>query len=165
MDSRQRQRRTAALVKMRVLLGVVTGLLRVLGTPGGLGAADPRTPGAGAARRPGAEPRLLALPDQRVEAERKGALRRPCSPGWIAAGRLTHETALRHLSCLQAMGDTRRRLATAQRPWSLCGPGAYGSDQVWGGRGAGLVEGCQARANPTSSERHDEASCPVLVRR
>jgi len=66
---------------------------------------------------------------------------------------------------MQAMEDTRRRLETAQRPWSLCGTEVYGGDQVWGGRGAGLVEGCQARADPTSSEHHDAASCPVLVRR
>ena len=42
MDSRQRQTRTAALVRMSVLLSVVTGLLGLLGTP--LAAEEP-TPG------------------------------------------------------------------------------------------------------------------------
>src|SRR5262249_3937779 len=39
MDSRQRQARTAALVRVSVILGVVTGLLGFLGTP--LAAAEP----------------------------------------------------------------------------------------------------------------------------
>src|SRR5262245_58185548 len=53
--------------------------------------------------------------------------------------------------------DTLRRLETAQRQLAWFGTGAYGGDQVCGGSGAGLVEGCQARADPASPELHHEA--------
>ena len=65
---------------------------------------------------------MIPLAEQIAEAQRELALRRRCYPGWVKAGKLTHEDAYRHLAAMAAIIDslkTLERLEVEQRQLSL----------------------------------------------
>ena len=69
---------------------------------------------------------MITLEEQIAEAQRELALRRRCYPGWVKAGKLTHEDAYRQLAAMAAIVDslkTLERLEVEQRQLSLFGMG------------------------------------------
>jgi hypothetical protein len=65
---------------------------------------------------------MISLAEQIAEAQRELALRRRCYPGWVKAGKLTHEDAYRQLAAMAAIVDslkTLERLEVEQRQLSL----------------------------------------------
>jgi hypothetical protein len=65
---------------------------------------------------------MIPLEEQITEAQRELALRRRCYPGWVKAGKLTHEDAYRQLAAMAAIVDslkTLARLEVEQRQLSL----------------------------------------------
>ena len=69
---------------------------------------------------------MIPLEEQIAEARRELALRRALYPGWVKAGKLTHEDAYRQLAAMAAIVDslkTLQRLEVEQRQLSLFGMG------------------------------------------
>ena len=62
---------------------------------------------------------MISLAEQIAEAQRELALRRRCYPGWVKAGKLTHEDAYRQLAAMAAIVQTLMRLDAEQRQLSL----------------------------------------------
>jgi len=62
---------------------------------------------------------MISLAEQIAEAQRELALRRRCYPGWVKAGKLTHEDAYRQLAAMAAIVHTLQRLDVEQRQLSL----------------------------------------------
>jgi hypothetical protein len=62
---------------------------------------------------------MISLAEQIAEAQRELALRRRCYPGWVKAGKLTHEDASRQLAAMAAIVHTLQRLDVEQRQLSL----------------------------------------------
>jgi len=66
---------------------------------------------------------MMPLEEQIAEAQRELALRRRCYPGWVKAGKLTHEDAYHQLAAMAAIVQTLMRLDVEQRQLSLFGMG------------------------------------------